>query len=153
MVLNDNLEGTNTIKKEVNGNVLEVPNLDSKVLDVKIGTKLRLVFLVAAYIITACDTIGAFDLFIPEKYRLVVTTISLIASAAASVAAYWFNNSWTSEATVVDKLLATIKHTSVYCPEIVDSVNASIAEFNKKTADAAKSVTAPVPLDAKKETN
>lgn len=152
MVLNDNLEGMDTTKKEVNGNVLEVPTIDSKALEVKIGTKLRLVFLIAAYVITACDTIGAFDLFIPEKYQLVVTTISLIASAAASIAAYWFNNSWTSEATVVDKLLATIKHTAVYCPEIVDSVNASIAEFNKKTADAAKSVTTPVSVDKKKDT-
>lgn len=129
--------------KTVNGNTLEVPTVNSKKMDIKIGTILRLLFLIAAYVNQVCDVFGAYDAFIPEEYRTVISVVSLIATAAASVAAYWFNNSWSTEATVVDKLLATIKHASKYCPEIVDAVNTSISEFNKKEAEAAKSMNIP----------
>ena len=129
--------------KTVNGNTLEVPEINSKNAEVKIGTILRAVFLIAAYVNQACDVFGAYDLFIPEEWRTVVSVVSLIATAAASVCAYWFNNSWSKEATVVDKLLATIKHASKYCPEIVDAVNVSIAEFNKKEVEAAKNMNIP----------
>lgn len=142
---------TGTVMREVNGDVLEVPVIDSKKLEIKISTKMRLIFLIASYIIAGCDMLGAFDMFIPTRYQSVVTTVCMIAAAAAAAAAYWFNNSWSNEATVVDKLLATIKHTAKYCPEIVQSIDASIAEFNKKTANAARSVTVPVPQKEKKE--
>lgn len=129
--------------KTVNGNTLEVPEFNGKNAEVKIGTVLRLVFLIAAYVNQACDVFGAYDLFIPAEWRTVVSVVSLIATAGASVSAYWFNNSWSKEATVVDKLLATIKHASKYCPEIVDAVNTSIVEFNKKEVEAAKNMSIP----------
>ena len=124
-------------QKTVNGNTLEVPNVDSKKAEVKIGTILRMLFLVAAYVNQACDVLGAYDAFIPDEYRSVVTVASLIATGVASVCAYWFNNSWSAEATVADKLLATIKHGSTYCPEIVDAVNNTVSEFNKKQVGTA----------------
>lgn len=138
--------------KTVNGNTLDVPEFKGEKLSVKIGTILRLAFLVAAYLNQACDVIGAYDAFIPEKYQTLVSVVSLIATAVASVAAYWFNNSWSAEATVVDKLLATIKHASAYCPEIVDAVNVSITEFTKKEVEAAKSISIPTSADILCET-
>lgn len=131
------------VKKTVGEHTLEVPNVDSKVAEVKIGTIMRLIFLIAAWINQLCDVLGAYDSFIPAEYQTVVTVASLIATGAASIAAYWFNNSWSPEATVVDKLLATIKHASKYCPDIVDAVNASVAEFNKKQAEAAANLNIP----------
>lgn len=127
--------------KTVNGNTLDVPDLTSKKAEVKIGTILRMLFLVAAYINQICEVIGVYNAFIPQEYQSVVATVSLIATGAASVCAYWFNNSWSVEATTVDKLLLTIKNASQYCPDIVDSVNASVAEFNKKQAQAAAEMT------------
>lgn len=138
-------------QKTVNGNTLEVPEVDSKKVEIKIGTILRMLFLLAAYVNQACDVLGAYDAFIPEKYRMVVTAVSLIATGVASVCAYWFNNSWSTEATVADKLLSTIKHASVYCPEIVDAVNASVAEFNKKQAEAAANMNIPTSADIKRK--
>lgn len=136
--------------KTVNNNTLEVPTIDSKKVEVKIGTILRLLFLIAAYVNQACDVLGAYDAFIPEEYRSVVSVASLVATAVASIAAYWFNNSWSAEATVVDKLLATIKHASKYCPEIVDAVNTSISEFNKKEVAAAQSLSIPTSAEINK---
>lgn len=139
------------VEKTVGGNTLEVPNVDSKKVEVKIGTILRLLFLLAAWVNQACDVLGAYDAFIPSEYRTLVTVLSLIATGVASVAAYWFNNSWSAEATVVDKLLATIKHASKYCPEIVEAVNKSVAEFNKKQADAAADINIPSSAELKKK--
>lgn len=120
-------------QKTVNGQTLEVPDLTSKKAEVKIGTILRLVFLIAAYVNQVCDVVGAYDMFIPEEYRSVVSVVSLIATAVASVSAYWFNNSWTPEANTADKVLATIKNASTYCPEIMDKINQVVVEVNKDT--------------------
>lgn len=118
-------------EKTVNGQTLEVPNLTSKKVEVKVGTVLRLIFLIAAYVNQVCDVLGAYDMFIPQEYRSVVSIVSLVATAAASVSAYWFNNSWTQEATTADKILATIRVASTYCPEIVNKIDQTIAEINK----------------------
>lgn len=123
-------------QKTVNGNTLDVPDLTSKKAEIKIGTVLRLIFLIAAYVNQVCDVIGAYDAFIPSEYRSVVSIVSLVATAVASVAAYWFNNSWTAEANTADKVLATMKQASTYCPEIVQKINQTVAEFNTKEGTA-----------------
>lgn len=124
-------------KRVVNGQELEVPDFDSKTVDIKIGTILRLVFLIAAYINQVCEVLGAYDAFIPADYRGVIAVVSLIATAAASVAAYWFNNSWTAEATVIDKVLATLKYSAKYCPEISDQIKNNVIEAGKLNAEMA----------------
>ena len=48
-------------QKNVNGQILDVPEIDSKKADVAIGTILRLLFLIAAYVNQACDVLGAYD--------------------------------------------------------------------------------------------
>lgn len=125
-------------QKTVNGVTLEVADVTNEKVEVKIGTILRLVFLVAAYVNQVCDVVGAYDAFIPDQYRSVVSIVSLVATAVASVAAYWFNNSWTAEANTADKILATIRQASVYCPEIVEAVNDTINTV-KSAADEDKS--------------
>ena len=121
--------------KTVNGQTLEVPDFDSKEIEVKIGTILRLVFLIAAYVNQACEVLGAYDAIIPEKYRAIIAIVSLIATAAASVAAYWFNNSWTANATLLDKLLATMKYSAKYCPEIKNQIVNNVVDAGKLNAE------------------
>lgn len=118
-------------QKNVNGQILEVPEIDSKKADVAIGTILRLLFLIAAYINQACEVFGAYDAFLSEDAKGIVAVMSLIATAVASVAAYWFNNSWTPEATVIDKVFATMKYTAKYCPDIADTIKHNIVDAHK----------------------
>ena len=122
-------------QKNVNGQILDVPEIDSKKADVAIGTILRLLFLIAAYVNQACDVLGAYDSFLTEDTKGLVTVVSLIATAVASVAAYWFNNSWTPEATVVDKVFATMKFTSKYCPDIADAVKNNIIDAHRANTE------------------
>lgn len=122
-------------QKNVNGQILDVPEIDSKKADVAIGTILRLLFLIAAYVNQACDVLGAYDSFLTEDTKGLVTVVSLIATAVASVAAYWFNNSWTPEATVIDKVFAIMKFTSKYCPDIADAVKNNIIDAHKANTE------------------
>lgn len=122
-------------QKNVNGQILDVPEIDSKKADVAIGTILRLLFLIAAYVNQACDVLGAYDSFLTEDTKGLVTVVSLIATAVASVAAYWFNNSWTPEATVIDKVFATMKFTSKYCPDIADAVKNNIIDAHRANTE------------------
>lgn len=122
-------------QKNVNGQILDVPEIDSKKADVAIGTILRLLFLIVAYVNQACDVLGAYDSFLTEDTKGLVTVVSLIATAVASVAAYWFNNSWTPEATVIDKVFATMKFTSKYCPDIADAVKNNIIDAHRANTE------------------
>lgn len=124
-------------QRVVSGQILDVPDFDSKTVDIKIGTILRLVFLIAAYVNQFCETIGAYNTFIPVQYQEIVKVVSLIATALASIAAYWFNNSWTPEATVIDKVLSTLKYSAKYCPEIVDQIKNNVVEAGKLNVEIA----------------
>lgn len=124
-------------QKTVNGQTLEVPDFDSKEVRVKIGTILRLLFLIAAYVNQMCEVLGAYDAIIPEQYRGLITVVSLIATAVASVAAYWFNNSWTEEATTLDMVLSTMKFAAKYCPEIKNQIKENITDAGKLNVELA----------------
>ena len=122
-------------QKDVNGQILDVPEFDSKKADVQIGTILRLLFLIAAYVNQVCEVFGAYDVFLSDNAKGIVTVVSLFATAVASIAAYWFNNSWTPEATVIDKVLATMKYTAKYCPEIADTIKGNLADAHKTNTE------------------
>lgn len=121
--------------KTVNGQTLEVPDFDSEKVDIKIGTIMRLLFLIAAYVNQACEVLGAYDSIIPKEYQGFITVASLVATAVASIAAYWFNNSWTPEATVLDKILSTMKYSAKYCPEIKDQIRKNVVDAGQLNAE------------------
>lgn len=133
-------------KKTVNGVTLEVPEFKCEKAEVKIGTILRLVFLIAAYINQVCDVLGAYDMIIPVEYQSVVSLVSLIATAAASVSAYWFNNSWTAEATTADKILVTMKYAATYCPEIITATNKTVLDLDIENKTVRERVVEATPV-------
>ena len=100
----------------------------SKQGNLKVGTVVRLIVLVIAWI----NQIGVmFGLYtIPAANENVTYLIATIVTVVVSLVSYWKNNSWTTSANTADDIMAMLKNTGVTreqlvaaCADMVDITN------------------------------
>lgn len=90
------------------------------ITDVQASTIVRLVVLVAALLNLGLSLFT--DFRIPELSETSQQAIAVLITAAVSIISYWYNNSWSKNATTVDKLMTTIRESGVSVDDVMESI-------------------------------
>lgn len=101
--------------------------------EVQISTIVRLIVLIVAVVNLLLSSFTDFRL--PGLDATKQQATATILAAIASVVSYWYNNSWTENATAADKILDTLKNSDVKVEDVLESIEILEASLNSRSDD------------------
>lgn len=93
-------------------------------------TIVRLIVLVISLINLVLSLFGTYQ--IPGLSPEVQEGLAVLITVVASIVSYWYNNSWSENATTADKLLTMLKDTDVTVDEVIEIIDTLQDKVNDK---------------------
>lgn len=88
--------------------------------NVQPNTVVRLIVLIISLVNLVLSIFGTYQ--IPGLTESEQESLAVIITAIASAVSYWYNNSWSENATAADKVLGLLKDSNISVEDIIDVV-------------------------------
>ena len=93
-------------------------------------TIVRLLVLIISLINLVLSIFGTYQ--IPGLSESEQESLAVVITAIASVVSYWYNNSWSENATTADKILTMLKNSDVTIDDLIDITDNLRGNINSK---------------------
>lgn len=101
--------------------------------NIKPATIVRLVVLLISIINLVLSVFGTYQL--PGLSETAQNSLAVTITTIMAAISYWYNNSWSENATAADKVLDTLKSTGITVDDLIDMVEQLVEQVNAKADD------------------